>query len=449
MALAASLASDLTRLLGAANVITGTDVLKTLCKDYSWFSPIVESEVAKWPSADVAVTPRNSDQALAVVELAARHRIPLTVRGAGTGNYGQAVPTAGGILLLTSGLTRVLSFGEASVSVESGVRLSDLERQARKHGLELRIYPSTYLTSSAAGFVAGGAGGVGSVTWGTLRDGNVLDVTLVTMHEQPRIVRITGDELSSVIHAFGTTGLLTEVTLALAPAVSWEQCVLAFESFADAYRFGRAVCEDDAIPKRLVSVHEWPIPRMFKTLDRAGGIAQDRVTVLVELGEGTTERAERIAAEHRGVLTWRSPTTDYHAPGRLTLSDFSFNHTMLWARRVDNAFTYLQVAFTGDSALDQLEKLHDAFPDLLRHVEFMRVAGRLGVVALPLVRFTSAERLYAIMAFCEQLGARVIDPHTWLLTVDPRLSRVPAAKAERDPMNLLNPGKVLTPEGVR
>ncbi len=50
-------------------------------------------------NGDVAVQPVNVDEVLAVLRFAGRHEIPVTVRGAGTGNYGQCVPLEGGIVL--------------------------------------------------------------------------------------------------------------------------------------------------------------------------------------------------------------------------------------------------------------------------------------------------------------------------------------------------------------
>jgi FAD/FMN-containing dehydrogenase len=430
-------------------VITDPSVLAGLCKDYSWFSPVVEAEVATWQPAELAVKPRTTNQVLAVAGIAVQRGIPLTVRGGGTGNYGQALPRRGGILLLTSGLSRILGFGEARVRVEAGVRLGTVEQRAREHGLELRIYPSTYVSSSTAGFVAGGAGGVGSVTWGTLRDDNVLGARLVTLEDPPRVCEVGSDDTTSIVHAFGTTGILTEVTLPLAPATSWEQCIVACPSMSAAYAFGVEVCSDARVPKRLVSLHEWPIPSMFSTLVRAGGVEAGQTSVLLEVGAGSAERIRTLAQRAGGRLVWQSPASAYHAPGSISLSDFSFNHTMLWARRFESTSTYLQLGLSAGSVLEQLQGLKEARSDLRVHLEFMRFGQQLGTVALPLLRFQSRERLYQVMQTCAELGMRVIDPHTWLLSVDANTNAsIGEAKRRYDPNNLLNPGKIKTLEYV-
>jgi hypothetical protein len=171
--------------------------------------------------------------------------------------------------------------------------------------------------------------------------------------------------------------------------------------------------------------------------------------VLLEVGAGSAERIRTLAQSAGGRLVWQSPASAYHVPGSISLSDFSFNHTMLWARRFESTSTYLQLGLTAGSVLEQLKGLKEACSDLLIHLEFMRFGQQLGTVALPLLRFQSRERLYQLMQTCAELGMRVIDPHTWLLSVDSQTNTsIGEAKRRYDPDNLLNPGKIHTPEYV-
>ena len=62
----------------------------------------------------------------------------------------------------------------------------------------------------------GGSGGVGSVTWGTLRDrGAVHKLRLMTMEAEPRAIELTGLDVHLAMHCFGTCGVITEVELPL------------------------------------------------------------------------------------------------------------------------------------------------------------------------------------------------------------------------------------------
>src|SRR5262245_11115775 len=82
---------ELREIVGARDGRTARAARRSLCKYYSWFPPVVEAEVASWTPAELAVKPQSTEQVLAIARVARGRRIPLTVRGGGTGNYGQAL----------------------------------------------------------------------------------------------------------------------------------------------------------------------------------------------------------------------------------------------------------------------------------------------------------------------------------------------------------------------
>jgi hypothetical protein len=75
-------------------------------------------------------------------------------------------------------------------------------------------------------------------------------------------------------------------------------------------------------------------------------------------------------------------------------------------------------------------------------VEFIKAGGRVESGGLSIVRYQSKERLWEIMEFCESIGVRVANPHTYFLDDDTRWygDEFLAAKARWDPHQLLNPG---------
>ena len=78
----------------------------------------------------------------------------------------------------------------------------------------------------------GGSGGVGSCTWGSLRDlGNIIRLRVVTMEAEPRILEFRGEELARVSHAYGTNGIITEVEMPLTAAYEWVDVIVGFDSF--------------------------------------------------------------------------------------------------------------------------------------------------------------------------------------------------------------------------
>ena len=73
-------------------------------RDYYWYSPILSAEL-DGRAAQLVVQPRTEAEVITIAAAVARHRIPLTIRGGGTGNYGQCVPMEGGLSLKRSSLT--------------------------------------------------------------------------------------------------------------------------------------------------------------------------------------------------------------------------------------------------------------------------------------------------------------------------------------------------------
>ena len=70
------------------------------------------------------------------------------------------------------------------VRVEAGAKLYDIDAATRPNGLELRMHPSTKRSAQIGGFVAGGSGGVGSVTFGGMREpGNIVAARIVTLED--------------------------------------------------------------------------------------------------------------------------------------------------------------------------------------------------------------------------------------------------------------------------
>lgn len=123
------------------------------------------------------------------------HRSGTLRRGAGTGNYGQAVPLRGGIVLDLSNLRDVVFFDadDGVVRAGAGAILADLEDHVRRKGWELRQHPSTRRTATLGGFIAGGSTGVGALLHGGLaEDGAVAGLRVITAEPAPRVLELTG-----------------------------------------------------------------------------------------------------------------------------------------------------------------------------------------------------------------------------------------------------------------
>ena len=163
--------------------------VKQKSRDFFWYSPVLKARMDHL-TADFVVTPRNEAEVIEALAAAYAHDVPVTTRGSGTGNYGQAMPLSGGMVLHLKALDRVLKIAPGRVVAQAGAILSEIDKATRADsGQELRLHPSTYNTASIGGFVAGGSGGVGSIRWGGLRDaGNIIRLRLITCEASPRVI---------------------------------------------------------------------------------------------------------------------------------------------------------------------------------------------------------------------------------------------------------------------
>lgn len=443
-----SIISELRRIVGDEHTITHPRQIEHGSRDFYWFSPVLKQTLDN-KVADVIVRPQTANQLVETIGLAARERVPITPRGAGTGNYGQAIPLHGGIVISTKELTSIVELTADFARVEAGVILHAIEMAARQVGAELRFFPSTLPTATAGGFLTGGSGGVGSITWGSLWDeGNVLGATVVTVAEKPEIITLTDhEELQSVIHNCGLTCIVQELTLALAPLQPWQQYVVAFDTFNEALRCAETLANDSSLAKRLVTVLEWPIPSFCIQLAKAGACPDGKALVLLHLTLERHELALRVKNMH-GEITWHSETASLHRGG-IELTDFTWNHTTLWSIKADEQLTYLQDAFDPDRVHEQIRLRKERFgSDIYEHIEFTKSRGRITPQGLSIVRFHSKEALWELMEYCESIGIVIANPHTTYLDEDSRWNghHILQAKARWDPYSLLNPGHLRTLE---
>lgn len=441
------IAAELSQLIAdPIRVLTAPAVLDRLSHDFYWYSPILRPQLAG-KIAEVAVQPVSVDEVLGVMRFALRHEIPVTVRGAGTGNYGQCVPLSGGIVLDLSLMDKLEEITADGVAVcQPGLRLGVLETEARRKGWELRMYPSTLVKASVGGFLGGGSGGIGSVAHGQLRDfDNVRAFEVVTMEEEPRVVLHEGQAVHEILHAWGTNGVLTRIWFALAPAVDWVQFTAAFDTFEQGFTFAERIANEGAWTKRLVTVFEWPIPSFFTPVKKI--VREGKTLVLIMIANEQLERLRSAAEQAGGEVTF---TGAYDGPRtQPLLSDYTWNHTTLWAMKADPEYTYLQCGFSAKECREQFSLLRDRYgEEILFHMEFMKNGE--GVVipgAIPVVRFTTEERLNDMIAYCRSIGVFVANPHVNYLEDAGRYRSDNIqlrAKEKYDPRGLLNPGKMIS-----
>jgi hypothetical protein len=141
----------------------------------------------------------------------------------------------------------------------------------------------------------------------------------------------------------------------------------------------------------------------------------------------------------------RSALSEEELRGLPVAYELAWNHTTLRGLRIDPAITYLQVLYPFPNQLALIEKLHKMFEgEIIDHLEFVRFDGDITCFGLPMVRFSTEERLEEIMATFNKEGAPIFNPHRYTLeeggmkqTDEVQL----AFKREADPKGAAEPGQ--------
>ncbi|EGK90029.1 FAD-binding oxidoreductase [Microcoleus vaginatus PCC 9802] len=428
--------------LSGIEIISDRAQVVKLSQDYYHFSPVLQPLLSD-KTGDLVVRPASEAEVLRIAAACVKSKIPLTVRGAGTGNYGQCIPLKGGVILDTTKMHSIRWIKPGLACVEPGVKMSVFDKQARETGWELRMVPSTYRTATIGGFIGGGSGGIGSITYGQLRDrGNLHAVRVVTMEDEPRVIELRGHEVQKVNHAYGTNGIITELEIPLAPAYPWAEIIVAFDDFMTSANFGQALGDADGIIKKLICVCAWPIPAYFAAFRE--DLPEGKHCALLMVSESCLEPLQDLVREYGGTICYQKNAQAASKGG--AIAEFTWNHTTLHARSADPSLTYLQTLFPADKGLKLIEELYNYYGDeVMMHLEFLRMNGRAIAAALQIVRYTTESRLNEIIRYHEEQGALIANPHTYILE-DGGMKSINVEQLQFkelvDPYGLLNPGKM-------
>ena len=421
-------------------------LVKQKSRDFYWYSPILKAQLDN-VVGDLVVSPKNEEEVIRTLKVAYAHGVPVTARGGGTGNYGQCMPLSGGIVLNMMNMNKIKAIYPGRVIAEPGIITAELDRLTKEHsGQELRFHPSTTGTATLAGFIAGGSGGVGSITWGGLRDlGNILRLRVVTMEAEPRVLELSAWDLQKVSHAYGTNGIISEVEMPLAPAYDWVDVIVGYDEYMDAVRFADALTHRNGILLKEVAPVAAPIPYDYFTRHKPW-LKEGQSVVVLMVAPHSMEPFAAYVEKMKGDIRFRSDKVD-SMKGIPHAYELCWNHTTLRALKLDTGFTYLQVQYPGPDHVEKVRQMSEMFPgEVFGHLEFIKFDGAIQCAGLPLVRYTTEERLEDIIRLHEENGCPIFNPHRYTLE-EGGMKQTDTVqldfKKETDPKGLLNPGKMI------
>lgn len=429
------LEAELRVLLGDRGVSRDLAAREKASVDGSRLSPVI-SEQLPLGLADLVAFPASADEIAAVVGAAVRHGVPITPRGKGTGNYGQAIPMSGGLVLDMSRARAITEVGDGFITAEAGATMVALEQAANKAGQQILMYPST-AQSSIGGFLSGGSGGTGSIKHGSNSMGFVAALDVVHATPDATLLHVDGDEAQPYVHNYGTAGIIARATVRLEPLQDWRGFFASFDTFDQALSLIRPFAALTPTP-RLVSAD---LPTLADALPDDPGIPRGRVSLRGILDAATIDEATSLVAAAGGRVEdiREGPQTS------MKISMMSYNHPIEWLQKA-YPDTYFHVEVSGDALIDRIDEVHAVYPGGMLHIESQH--GRpIGMLA---GRYTSADDVYAGFEALTALGVGYHNPHQWFVDFEPDRTRSLAATT--DPGGLLNPGKLVgatTDTGVK
>lgn len=228
------------------------------------------------PTAEVA--PGSADEMAEIVRIAAAERLALLSLGSQTKLDFGGIPDRYDIAVRTTRLNRVISYdpGDLTLSVEAGVRLSDLQTQLAEKGQFLPVDPPFAPAGTIGGILAANATGPLRHGYGTARD-FLLGMEFVQGEGQrvksgSRVVKsVAGYDLHKVmIGSLGTLGIITSVNFRTFPLPPASITLIAtFHDAAAALKLRQAIVESPLQPRAL----EVASPRMTRLFSIPDNIA--------------------------------------------------------------------------------------------------------------------------------------------------------------------------------
>jgi len=426
-----ALGAELRELLGERAVSVELAAREKASVDGSHLSPVISAQLPLG-LADLVVYPASAEEIALAVGAAARHGVPITPRGKGTGNYGQAIPFDGGLVLDTSRARAVVEVGDGAITADAGATMVALEQAANRAGQQILMYPST-AQSTIGGFLGGGSGGTGSIKHGSNSDGFVVALDVVHAVPDATLVHVDGQEAQAYVHNYGTAGIIARATVRLEPLQEWRGLYASFDTFEQALSLIRPFADLQPTP-RLVSADP---PILADALPADPAIPAGRASLRGILDAATVEEATRMVAAAGG----RVEDVREGAAQMIKISMISYNHPIEWLQKA-YPDRYFHVEVSGDALVDRIDEVQAVYPGGMLHVESQhgRPIGMLAGV------YRSAEDVYAGFPKLRALGVGYHNPHQWFVDFQPDRTRELAVRT--DPDRLLNPGKLTEPTGL-
>jgi glycolate oxidase len=423
------------------------------------------SKIPFLPAA--VVFPRGRPDIAAVLALANRQRVPVTVRGRGTSLTGSAAPARGGWVLDLHGWDKIRIDAQAGIAhVEAGATIERIQSAAEERGWFYPPDPASRKYCTIGGNIACNSGGMHGGKYGVTRDFVLALKGFLPTGEwvewgTPTRKFSAGFNLRDLwIGSEGMLGIVTDAVLRLVPrpAARWTLLV-SFRTEPDAFRAALDLFALRAQPAICEFLDRYSVECAERATGRAVFKGQaGRPVILLELAGGAAEVREQKALlsgwARRHGLAHRAARNRREAAG-------------LWeVRRTCSSAMFA----LGDSKLNEdVVVPMRSYVIFARFLEGLRKSSRLPIPtfghlgdgnlhvnimyhgANPAECRAATRAVRQLMRRVVELGGAISGEHGIGLAKTPflRLQHPPAAiramravKRALDPRGILNPGKM-------
>jgi Fe-S oxidoreductase/FAD/FMN-containing dehydrogenase len=409
---------------------------------------------------EAVVQPETEDELVELVRWAGEHKVALTPRGKASSGYGGVLPIKKGLVVDFYRMSRIISIdaGALTATVEAGVVWEKLDRELMKHGLTLRLYPTSYPASTVGGWLAQGGAGIGSYEAGWFRD-NVVGARVVVGDGSIR--EFAGSELGLVADAEGITGLISQVTVRVQPLEKLEIIAIGCPDAHDLQRLLQSLVDAKLPIWSLVFIN----PRMAELKNRAplmeqhGHPAEERVLLPAAYVVTLAVRAKDRGTVMFGLAETMKACEAEILSDRIAQHEWNHRFKLMVVKRLGPSLVPAEVVIPlsalGDVMTEIDRKVHQP-------VVKEGVVIREGINAEPevvILGFIPSDQrrfsynfvfslVLTIMKIAERHGGRPYATGLYFarkteeVLGEERARRLRAFKREADPKAVLNPGKV-------
>jgi Fe-S oxidoreductase/FAD/FMN-containing dehydrogenase len=410
---------------------------------------------------DAVVQPQSEAELAEIVRWAYREGIAITPRGKASSGYGGVIPIKQGLVVDFYRMKDVLEVDEQglTVTVEPGITWEQLDKRIKPRGLTLRLYPTSYPSSSVGGWLAQGGAGIGSYEYGYFRE-NVVSARVVLPSGDVR--EFSGGDLDLIADAEGITGFISRVTVRVQPLEDVDVVSLACPDAREAQKLMQKLVEAELPIWSMIFIN----PRMAEMKNRA--------PLMEHYGHPVEERV-LLPAAYVITLAFRksdSPAVRAALPELIRPCEAEILSERIAHHEWEHRFKLMVVKRLGPSLVPAevivpLSSLGDVMAEIERKVDQPVVKegviirrGAEGEPEAVILGFIPSDQrkfsynfvfglVLTILKIAERHGGRAYSTGLYFskradqVLGKERARRLREFKAQVDPKGLLNPGKVI------